>query len=201
MTRASKSKKYSVDRTRLTWVLAALVASMTIGTVVLGVLEPHKMLKNAKTTYLAATYNTDSATKISRTSVPIETDLWQAIVIHTTRNSSPDDLSVRCVSNAKSGPVIAHFAIAPDASTLIGTRWYNQEPAAKHPGKILIAVQLADGQTDATPDQANELLTRIRDLQALCNIPASKVYVHSQLSGKSCSNPLYRYNWRKCLLP
>ncbi len=200
MTRASK--KYTVDRTRLTWVLAALVASMTIGTVVLGVLEPHKILHNAKTTYLAAIHDSDSANKISRTSVPIENELWQAIVIHAIRNSSSNDLGIGCTSNGKrTPPAVAHFAIAPDGSTLIGARWYNQEPAERYPGKILIAVQLADGHSDATREQATELLNRIRDLQAMCNIPASKVYVHSQLSGKSCSNPLYRYDWRKWLLP
>ncbi len=91
---ARANKKYAMNRMRVTWVLAALLASMTLGTVVLGVLEPSgKMLKNAKGMYLRATFNSDLSTKTSNTSVPVENDLWQAVVIHTTRNISSDDLS------------------------------------------------------------------------------------------------------------
>jgi hypothetical protein len=199
MTRVNK--KNAVDRLRLMCVLGALLASMTIGTLVLWVLEPHKMLKNTNAPYLAAVYHPESASKISRTAVPIENDLWQSVVIHTTRNRDPEDLGVRCTLNGKTVQTVAHFAIAPDGSTLIGTRWYNQEPAERFPGKILITIQLAEGRSDANLVQARELVNRIRELQALCSIPASKVFVQAQFAGKSCPNPLYRYNWRQSLLP
>jgi len=190
-------KKTVVDRSRITWVLAALLASMTIGTVVLGVLEPHKRRPD-KTTYLAAVHNTDSSTKISRTSVPIENEIWQSIAIHTIRPTSPDDMGIRCGKF----PAVAHFVVAPDATVLISKRWREQEPSAKFPGKILVGIQLAEGRSDATLAQTKALVILIRELQARCNISASKVQVHSQPSGKVCTgNPLYRYNWREALLP
>jgi len=194
------SKKNTVDRSRLTWVLAALLAAMTVGTVVLGVLQPQKKRPD-KTTYLAAVYNTETSNKISRTTIPIEHDLWQSIVIHTIRPNRPEDMVIRCASNSKSS-VVAHFTIDSAGAGLINKRWREQEPCSKFPGKILIGLQLAEGRTDATLAQAQALVVLLRDLQARCGIPASKVVVHTQSSGRSCtSDPLYRYNWREALLP
>jgi hypothetical protein len=193
------TKKHAVDRYRVTWVLAALVASMCIGTLVLGVLEPHNIFKTDKTTYLAATYNTDWSSKLSRTSVPVETGTWQSVVVHVLRNTSPGDLTVRCLGGRTSAP-LAHFAVSPDAQIIISPTWVNQESAERHSGKILIGIQLVPGRTDATLAQAQAVAALIQDLQARCNIPRSKVYVHGQLSGRSCGDPLARYTWRDALL-
>jgi hypothetical protein len=174
---------------------------MTLGTVVLGVLQPQKKRPD-KTTYLAAVYNTDSSTKISRTAVPIENELWQSIAIHTIRPTSADDMTIRCASART--PVVAHFVVTPDAhgTVLISKRWREQEPSEKFPGRILIGIQLAEGRSDATLAQAKALVILIRDLQARCGVSSSKVNVHTQSSGRSCTtNPLYRYNWREALLP
>ncbi len=190
------SGKHNVDRTRLTWVLAALVASMTIGTVVLGVLEPHKII-SSKVKYLAATYNTPSSEKITNTNIPIEANQWRAIVIHTVGR----DLRLNCLSDDGHYGDIVHFAISPNAEILITTKWVSQEPVKKYPGTIHIGIQLRKGRRDATLAQARALAALIIDLQARCNIPASRVYLHSQLSQRACSkNPLYKYNWRKVLL-
>jgi hypothetical protein len=199
MSRATQ--KYAVDRSRVTWVLAALVASMTIGTVVLGVLEPSKILRSDKAAYLAATWNTESSTKITSTAVPIKSGLWQSVVIHAIHNTYSDDLVLRCLSG-KNGTTAAHFAVSQDATILIGSRWANQEPAERYPGKILIGIHLPEGQTEATLAQAQAMVALIRDLQVRCNIPPSKIYLHSQLSSRSCtSNPLHKFNWRQALWP
>ncbi len=191
------SKKQDLDRTRLTWVLAALVTSMTLGTVVLGVLEPHKII-SSKVKYLAATYNTPSSAKITHTNIPIEANKWSAIVIHIVG----DDLQLNCLkdNNNYNGDIV-HFAISPDAEILITTKWVSQQPVKKYPKTIHIGIQLQRNRSDATLAQAQVLVSLIRDLQARCNISASRVYLHSQLSSHACChNPLYRYNWRKVLL-
>ncbi len=190
------SKKQDIDRTRLTWVLAALVASMTVGTVVLGVLEPHKII-SSKVKYLAATYNTPSSAKITHTNIPIEANKWQAIIIHVVDSS----LRLNCLSdNAHNGDIV-HFAIDTDAEILITTKWVSQQPVKKYSKAIHIGIQLRKGRKDATLAQAQVLVALLRDLQARCNISASRIYLHSQLSSHSCcKNPLYRYNWRKVLL-
>ncbi len=188
--------KHTVDRTRLTWVLAALVASMTIGTVVLGVLEPNRII-SSRVKYLAATYNTSSSAKIGHTSIPIEKDAWQAIVIH---RIGPD-LRLHCLSEKGFPGDLVHFAITEDANILITTKWASQEPVRRYYGTIHIGLNIAKGKKDATLAQAQALVALIRDLQARCGIPSSRVYLHSQLSQNSCCNdPLVRYNWKQVLL-
>ena len=191
-------RKHAVDRTRITWVLAALVASMTIGTVVLGVLEPHRVI-SSEVKYLAATYNTPSSAKITNTSVPIERDRWQALVIHAVKN----DLRLHCLSEANFPSDLVHFAVSADSEILITTKWANQKPVRKYLGTIHIGIVLPHGETQATLNQARALVALIRNLQARCHIPASRVYLHSQLSQNSCclADPLVRYNWRQVLLP
>lgn len=196
------AQKYAVDRSRVTWVLAALVASMTIGTVVLGVLEPGKIWSD-RAAYLAATYNTDSSSKLTRTAVPIEPGLWQSVVIHTIPSSAADDdLTLRCLAAGRRGPTVAHFVVSQDGPILMGSKWANQEPAEKFSGQILIGIHLVEGHTDATLAQAQAVVALVRDLQVRCSIPPKKVYVHGQLSNRACSsNPLHRYNWRQLLWP
>ena len=190
------SNKQEFDRTRLTWVLAALVASMTVGTVVLGVLEPHKII-SSKVKYLAATYNTPSSEKITHTNIPIESNRWRAIVIHVVDKS----LRLKCLEDNTYNSDIVHFAISPSAEILITTKWVSQEPVREYPKTIHIGIELKRNHKDATLTQAQVLVSLIRDLQARCNIPASRVYLHSQISSHSCcKNPLYRFNWRKVLL-
>ncbi|MFA5863114.1 MAG: N-acetylmuramoyl-L-alanine amidase [Phycisphaerae bacterium] len=194
-------KKNTVDRTRVTWVWLALAVSMSIGTVVLLALEPRHVFPTDKTTYLAATWNTDSSARISRTAVPIENELWKSIVVHTMRNSDPNDLTLKCLSNRKTPNVIAHFAVSSSGEISKSRTWYNQEPAEGCKGKILIGLQLDEGQADPSLTQVQAMVALIHELQALCNVPRSKVCVHGQLSGKACSNdPLYRYKWRDALL-
>ncbi|NLX04006.1 MAG: hypothetical protein GXY33_02560 [Phycisphaerae bacterium] len=191
---AKAAKKQVVDRTRLTWVLAVLVASMTIGAVFLGVLEPNRAL-SAEAKYLAATYN---ASPTSRTQTPINKRQWDAVVIHRVGS----DLRLSCLAHEHTGVAPAvHFAISPQAETLVTSQWENQRDVTGYPGKIQIGIQLAPGQTHASHDQAKAVVNLLRDLQARCNVPAHKIYLHSQLSNRACHpDPLECYNWRKPLL-
>jgi hypothetical protein len=197
MAKTSK-KQQAVDRTRLTWVLAVLVAAMTIGTTLLGVLEPEHAL-SAQAKYLAATYNTDRSSQIAQTQTPISSERWNTVVIH--RIGS--DLRLPCLNGDPKRPAPpVHFAITPEAATLVTTQWESQKDIRGHAGQIHIGIQLAAGQTGATYEQAQALVALIRDLQARCSIPTHKVYLHSQLSERAClPDPLDGYLWRKALLP
>jgi len=195
----SRTVKKAVDRTRITFVLGALMASMTIGAIILWVLEPSKTHRTDKLSYMAATWYSEPSQRISQTAIPIERERWQSVVIHGYRPSTAKDVSLRCLSG-QGGSVVAHFAVEPDGHVLMCRPWVKQESADRLPGKILIGVQLAEGRTSATLVQAQALVSLIRDLQAKCNISGSKVYTHSQLSSKACSNVLHQYNWRDALL-
>ncbi len=191
------NKHNTIDRQRLTWVLAALIAAMTIGTVVLAVLEPQKVL-SSQIKYLAATYSTQSSTKISRTSIPIESNTWQAIVVHTVGT----DLRLYSMATASDTPPFVHFAISPSAEILITKQWSKQNPVEGYQGIIHIGIVLPAGKPVATLPQAQALVALIRELQARCNIHRTHVYLYSQLSSKPDQiNPLSRYNWREALLP
>lgn len=190
------SKKHSVDRTRLTWVLAVLVASMTIGTVVLGVLEPSRVLLSKGATHLAATYNTAWASQVARTRIPIDANRWQSIVIH----NVGEDLKLNC-SGDRASDAVVHFAIPADATaTLITTLWAGQKYVPNHRGTIHIGLQLPKGEHVATEAQTNTLIELIWDLQARCVISADRIFVHTDLSDRACGpDPLYPYNWRDFL--
>jgi hypothetical protein len=194
------SKKTAVDRTRLTWVLAALVAAMTTGTMLLGVLEPNKARRSEKTTYLAAASRTSFRASISRTSIPVENDLWQGVSIHTLSRTN-GDYSLPCLARGDGPSPIVHFVICEDSQVAITKAWVNQTPAARSRGNILIGIKYVSGQTEATLDQAKALVALVKDLQSRCNIAADRVKVHCDSSRGSCkADPLARYDWRKCLL-
>jgi len=193
---AGRRKKHSVDRTRLTWVLAILVAAMTIGTVVLGVMEPNQAF-STESTYLAATYNSDRTSKISRTDIPIEGERWHAVNIHLVGK----DLKLRCLARGGKAPV-PHFVISPDAEILITNQWANQKDIIGYRGMIHVGLQLPPSKREASLQQAESLVLLLKDLQARCKIQAGNIFLHGQLSNRLCQpDPLCRYNWRQVLLP
>jgi len=191
---------HSMDRTRLTRVLAALVASMTIGAMLLYGLRPRNVL-STEATYLAATYQAPDSTKISRTELPIDGSKWKAVVIHVVGS----DLRLPCLGgDGKTTPPLVHFAVSSDADILITTQWAKQEHVEGYPWVINVGLRLAPGCQDASLAQAEALVSLLKNLQARCHIPAKRVYLHSELSDRPCGpDPLYRFNWRapNVLLP
>lgn len=189
-------KSNDVDRQRLIWVIAALIAAMTSGTVILAILEPKTTLSN-EVKYLAATYSTQSSTKISRTDIPIESNSWKAIIIHTINS----DLKLYTMSKDPQNAPFVHFAISPSAEVLITTQWKEQLPVEGYQGIIHIGIILPAGSHRATLPQAQALVALIRDLQARCSISRTRIYLYSQLSRSENANPLQPYNWKNALLP
>lgn len=190
------TKKHSVDRTRLTWVLAVLVASMTIGTVVLGVLEPSHAL-SAEAKYLAATYHSPPAEEISNTRTPISSATWDAIIIH--QVGSDMRLSSLASGRTSHSP-LAHFVVNPQAEVLVTVQWAKQKHIRNYRGKIQVGLQLPPGQGYASLEQAQTIVSLLRYLQARCDIHAGRVYLHGELSERACGgDPLACFTWRKNL--
>jgi len=191
------TKKHAVDRTRLTWVLAILVASMTIGTVVLGMLESDRAL-SAEARYLAATYNSVGTDEISKTRTPISSEIWNAIGI--ARVGSDMQLPGMGTNRTDNAP-LAHFVVSPQAEVLVTVQWVNQLAVENYPGTIQIGIQLAPGQRYASVDQAKTVVLLLRDLQARCDIGTANISLRAQQSGHSGSkDPLARFKWRRHLL-
>jgi hypothetical protein len=194
------AKKNTVDRTRVTWVLAALVAAMTMGTMVLGILEPNKPILSETTTYLAAAYNRPSRNSISKTDIPIEKERWQGVMIHTLAQEN-ETYTLPCLASGSEPAPVVHFVICEDAQIGITKKWVNQASAANTRGQILIGIQLAQGHHEATLEQANAVVALVKDLQSRCRISASRVTVHAKKGSSHCADdPLRSYNWRKYLL-
>jgi hypothetical protein len=194
-------KKNTVDRTRVTWVLLALVIAMTVGTVVLDILEPSKPIMSETTTYLAATYGSASRNSISHTDIPIEKERWQGVVIHVLPQDE-NNYALECLATNRTTPApVVHFVVCADAKIGITKKWVNQASAENSRGKILIGIKLADGHREATLDQAKAIVALVKDLQSRCQISASNITVHTKKGCPTCANdPLRSYNWRNCLL-
>jgi hypothetical protein len=174
---------------------------MSVGTVVLDVLEPAKPGRTEKTTFLAAVSRTPAWANISRTSIPIENDLWQGIGIHTLSHIE-GDYSLPCLASGNNPAPIVHFVVYEDGTVGITKAWVDQTPASRSSGKILIGIKSIPGQTGATLDQAKGLVALVKYLQSRCNISAGQVTVHTDSRRGTCDiDPLARYDWRKCLLP
>jgi len=192
---SAKRNNRTSDQRRLKWVLASLVASMTLGTLVLGVLEPKRAL-SSEVSYLAATYNDPLTSKITDTELPIEPRLWNAIVIHSTTRG----LELPCLREQGVAGAEAHFAVRRDGKIVVGRLWKQQQSLAGQWGRIQIAVEV-DRNPQATLPQAQHLVSLIMELQARCQIRPQQVYLHSQVSSGNCPGPLLRrYSWRGSLL-
>jgi len=195
---SNSSKKHTVDRTRLTYVLAALAGSMAVGSVVLGMLEPRTATTaDARKQMLAAPVAATPVQQVSQTTAPIKPELWKkGVVIHRVGN----DMKLHCLGRNASS-TLAHFVVNPQAEVLVTVQWERQRFIEGYEGTIHVGIQLASGQQGASYEQAKALVYLVRYLQARCNIPSSKVFLHSQLSDHACgADPLAAYNWQKSLM-
>lgn len=198
---SNSAKKHTVDRTRLTYVLAALAGSMAVGSVVLGMLEPRSAnaadpRKQIVAATLTATVAGTPSRQVAQTKAPIKSESWNGVVIHRVGS----DMKVRCLGTDHASAV-AHFVVNPKGEVLVTSQWENQRFITGYEGKVQVGIQLASGQQVASYDQAAAVVYLVRYLQACSNIPSSKVFLHSQLSDHACgADPLAAYNWQKSLM-
>jgi hypothetical protein len=134
--------------------------------------------------------------------VEIQPGRWQAIVIHHSATAAGTVDEITRQHAAWGLPSLGyHFVIGngngePDGSLAIGPRWYTQEAgahvAARAPGatpdaawfnQSAIGICLVgNGESrEFTQEQMDSLTGLVRDLQKKCGIPASNVFMHSDL--------------------
>jgi len=162
------------DATRTTRVLGALLVSMTLGALLLMLMEsdPPRPSQSDRASIAGSVLGQHAS--VSRK--------WRRIIVHSATDSN-SNLPKRC-----------HFVIAPETSpTGLGIRstelWKRQKPGyhaldynSDSIGICLIGDfskrQLSQGQFDA-------LISLVRDLQKTCRIDGDSVYLYSQLDASS----------------
>jgi hypothetical protein len=167
------------DATRTTRVLGALLVSMTLGALLLMLMEsdPPRPSQSDRASIAGGVLGQHAS--VSRK--------WRRIIVHSAADSS-SNLPKRC-----------HFVIAPEASSAgLGIRstelWKKQTPGyhafvapqrdynSDSIGICLIGDfsqhQLSQGQFDA-------LVTLVRELQKDCKIDSDSVYLYSQLDAQA----------------
>ncbi|MGC9454682.1 MAG: peptidoglycan recognition protein family protein [Phycisphaerae bacterium] len=163
--------------------LTALVASMTVGTLVLMLLETAP-IRPTDDTSLAAVSSDSRRTgdQVFSTEVPLKSDMWRNVVIHATGHEG------RAVAEQ------SHFVLTEDS--LVATDLWRTQVTGSHifaPGRDwnsdTIGICLdGDYMFDAPDEKQFELLTSlVRTIQQACDIPADRVYLYGELVPESRS--------------
>lgn len=165
--------------------LTALVASMTVGTLALMLLETAP-IRPTDDTSLAAV-STDSrrtGQQVFTTQVPLKTETWRNVVIHSTGHQGAG------ISEQ------SHFVISADGEVCTATDLWRRQVSGSHifaPGRNwnadTIGITLeGDFMFDPPSEKQFEMLTAlVRTLQQACDIPAGRVYLHGELVPRSRS--------------
>lgn len=159
--------------------LTALVASMTVGTLVLMLLETAP-IRPSDDASLAAVSSDSQKTgqQVFSTQVPVKSDTWRNVVIHATGHEGAA-IAEQC-----------HFVLSADGSGFTATDLWRRQVAGSHifaPGRDwnsdTIGICLdGDFMFDAPAERQFELLTSlVRTVQQACDIPADRVYLHGEL--------------------
>ena len=184
-------------RTRIVWV--SFAAAMTVVTGVLFVLGGRGSgpLTGRTVTALASVNGAAGIETIFDTDTEIEPGRWNAIVIHDTGQPSGSPASIDA-AHRESGlrGLGYHFVIGNgvqmgDGEIFAGFRWIEQLPGAHVAGpagarlnQTAIGVALV-GNGDRrpfTPTQTNRLIALVTELARRLDIPADRIYLHSDVA-------------------
>lgn len=203
--RAGVSRGVS-KRAQIVW--GSLVASMTVVGSVLFVLDraPLAGTDGVALTPLMATTGPDTVEAIFNTRSPLDNDRWTSIVIHDSGSAmgSPASLDAQARSMNLRG-LGYHFVIGngngiDDGELFVGARWLQQAAGAHAAGaqgdyynRHSVGICLiGDGNRNRfTPAQMRRLVQVIDALRAELNIPADKVFLHSQLANTASPGRLF----------
>jgi hypothetical protein len=208
--RASSSRKAQSGvskRAQVVW--AALVASMTAIGGALFLLDGGKPVISADGVALPALMNVstpNSLEAILSTREPLRHDLWSAIVIHDSGSpiGSPASLEQQARAMNLNG-LGYHFVIGNgngmgDGEVHVGARWLRQSLGAHVAGpqgesfnRSAIGICLVgDGNRGRfSPAQIDRLVALVETLRREFNIPADRVYLHSQLANTQSPGRLF----------
>lgn len=206
MAKTSKTTRKSRTReesTRIVVVWMALVAAMTVvgGGLWLaqgGRIENVQPLVATSTQPVSAPAPVSSALEaVLRTRQPLQSNRWQAIVIHDTGQlvGTPATLDERARAAGLRG-LGYHFVVGngngmDEGELFVSGRWMNQEPGAHTAGdnadwfnRQAIGICLVgDGDRQRfSPAQIRRTTQLVHLLAQRLNIPSDRVYLHSQIA-------------------
>lgn len=176
--------------------LTALVASMTVGTLALMLLETAPIRPPEDVSLAAVSADSQrTGNEVFSTRVPVKGEQWRHVVIHATGHEG-SDVAERC-----------HFVVSPEGDGLRATDLWKQQARGSHlftsgrdwnTDTIGICLD-GDYMFNAPPEEQFELLmSLVRTLQQACEIPADRVYLYGDLVPRSNSPgesfPAERFN-------
>jgi N-acetyl-anhydromuramyl-L-alanine amidase AmpD len=193
-----ESRNGSVSR-RAQVVWASLVGAMTaVGGLLFAIdSSPRGGVEGVTLTPLMATAGPDTVEVVFKTRAPLDSQRWQAIVIHDSGSSMATPASLESQARAMNLRGLGyHFVIGngngiDDGELHVGGRWLNQTPGAHAAGKdgdwynrhsIGICL-VGDGNRHRfTASQVRRLVQLVEALRREFNIPTDRVLLHSQIA-------------------
>ena len=213
--RKSKSAKRTASapavgkRARVVWI--SFLASMTAVGGLLMVLDKGNVPRTDGLTLsplavASGISDQGAADPIFDTRRPLDTQRWQAIVIHHSGSLSGSPASIEREHEARSLKGLGHHFIIgngrgmEDGQVYLGFRWRDQLPGAHAAGPdgdwynhhAISVCLVGDGDRRAfTPAQLRELTELTQNLCRRLNIPQSRVLLHSQIAQVSDPGKLF----------
>jgi N-acetylmuramoyl-L-alanine amidase len=173
-------------RTLVVW--GVLVASMTLSSGLLMWLEDAPLAPMGGLALAALDDDPAGIDAIFNTTNPIEPGHWTRIVIHHSGQSMGDAASIGQLHQALGyGGLGYHFVIgngdgAGDGMIQVGYRWMRQIDGVYANRAISICLVGNGDKAPPTRAQMDQLIKLVTALQARLQIPASGVYLHSELA-------------------
>jgi hypothetical protein len=149
---------------------------------------------------LASVGGASVSESISRTRAPLDTAKWQAIVVHHSGSPVGSAATIASEHEARGFKGLGHhFVIGngagmPDGELHVGFRWRDQLAGAHAAGPdgewlnhhAISICMVGDGnRREFTPVQLQRLQTLVAALRQELNIPAERVYLHSDVAPTS----------------
>lgn len=178
-------------------VLGCLVASMTVASGFLLALNPEPLAPASGVMLTAMPDTKESANSIFALSQPLDEQRWKAIVIHHSGQPRGNAQTIDELHTMLDyGGLGYHFVIgngqgAPDGHIRSGYRWRDQIPGVHAAGEYAewynahaIAICLIGNgdQTPPTARQKEQLLQLVTALQLRLQIPADRIFLHSEIA-------------------
>lgn len=187
-------------RTRVVW--GSLVGSMTVVGGMLWLMDGAKSprVDGWSMPALAAASAPSSIESVFKTREPLDTARWTSIVVH---HSGSTVGSAQTIEAQHLGMNLKglgyHFVIgngrgAPDGQIHVGYRWLDQLPGAHVGGpnaealnreSIGICLVGNGDRAEFTPAQVQRVVELVSSLAAELNIPAERIYLHSDVAPTS----------------
>ena len=199
-------------------VLASLIAAMTVTAGVLILLEPGPVAPVTGISLTSIDRAGQARDTLFATSPAPQPGRWGAIVIH---HSDSDSGSAKSIGQFHEkigikGGLGYHFVIgngkgAPDGQVEVGYRWRHQLSGVHASGAdgkwynenaIAFCIVGECNKEEPTAAQMRELYWLVQQLQARFHLPASRVFLHSDIAQTSSPGKLFPIaNFRQQLLP